>query len=417
MAAPQEENKSVRDVLANRNFRQLWMGQGVSQIGDGLTNLAILIMINRLTGSTAALAVMMIVVAVPQLIFGLLSGVFVDRWDRKRIMILSDLLRGLLVLGFIFVRRPEDVWVFYVLGFLQAVVGTLFNPARSALIPSIVDLQHLLAANALSQTTQVITGVIGAALAGVLVGVSGSAWPAFTLDALSFFTSAFFIARIQAPAQVGLASGGVRTTLGQLWDGLRYLVSRRLVMGILTAFSVAMLGLGAVNVLIVPFLINQLKVPTAALGGIDAAQVIGMVVGSTLVSVLAVRLKSVQIIVGGIMLVGLFIALFGAATSIVFSLLALFFVGLALTPMQAAASTVLQQTIPAEKRGRASSAMNTLTTLTSVISMGSAGLLGDVLGVRQVFFLAGAITIFAGILAALLMRGPQEVALPSPASD
>jgi MFS family permease len=175
------QNKGAQSVLSNANFRQLWIGQTISQVGDGLTNLAILIVINRLTSSTAALAVMMVVVSVPQLVFGLLSGVFVDRWDRKRIMIVSDLLRGLLVLGFIFVRRPEDVWIFYLLGFLQALVGTLFGPAKSAMIPGIVEPDTLLAANALSQTTQVITGVIGSALAGVLVGLSGSAWPAESL--------------------------------------------------------------------------------------------------------------------------------------------------------------------------------------------------------------------------------------------
>ena len=133
-----QQNVGVRAVLAIPDFRRLWLGQAISQIGDGLTSLALLIMINRLSGSTTALATMMIVIAVPQLVFGLISGVFVDRWDRKKIMIVSDLLRGALVLGFVLVRRPEDFWIFYVLGFLQAAVGTLFDPAKSAAIPNIV---------------------------------------------------------------------------------------------------------------------------------------------------------------------------------------------------------------------------------------------------------------------------------------
>src|SRR5512133_2265705 len=211
-----QQNTSMRAVLANRDFRQLWIGLAISQIGDGLTSLALLIVINKLTGSTAALAVMMIVIAVPQLVFGLISGVFVDRWDRKRIMVISDVLRGLLVLGFLLVRRPEDIWVFYVLGFLQAVVGTFFSPARTAMIPTLVERDALLAANALSQTTQVITSVIGSALAGVLVGLAGSAWPAFILDGLSFFISAFFITRIAAPRQTAQISGKLADTFAQL---------------------------------------------------------------------------------------------------------------------------------------------------------------------------------------------------------
>ncbi len=405
-----QQNKGMRAVLANQNFRQLWIGQTISQVGDGLTNLALLIVINKLTGSTAALAVMMIVMAVPQLVFGLISGVFVDRWDRKRIMILSDILRGLLILGFILVRRPEEVWIFYVLGFFQAMVGTFFGPARSAMIPTIVERDTLLAANALSQTTQVVTGVVGSALAGILVGVFGSAWPAFTLDGLSFFISAFFITRIAVPPNTERIAGGLAETFTQLGQGLQFLFSRRMLVGVMTTFAVTMLGIGSVNVLVVPFLINLLRVPTEAMGLIDAAQVAGMVLGSALVAALAARLKANQIIVGGVMLLGLFVGLFGASPVISLCLLTLFFIGLFVTPVEAAAATLLQDLVPNEIRGRASSAMNTVITLASVISMGSAGVLGDRLGIRQVFYLAGGITIFASLLAALLMRSPKPAA-------
>ena len=406
MANTSGSNKGIKTVLAIPNFRQLWIGQTISQVGDGLTSLALLIMINRLTGSTAALATMMVVIALPQLIFGLISGVFVDRWNRKRIMVISDLLRGLLVLGFILVRRPEDVWMFYLLGFLQAAVGTFFDPAKSAMIPTLVEPDALLAANALSQTTRVVTGVVGSALAGILVGAAGGAWPAFTLDAMSFFVSALLVSRITAVQPAGAAAGGVKHTLAQLVEGLRYLAGHRILVGVMTTFAVTMLGLGAVNVLIVPFLVNLLRVPTQVLGLIDTAQVVGMVLGSGLVAALAARFKAPRIIVWGIMFVGLFVGLFGASHTVWISLVCLFFVGLFLTPVQAASSTLLQLYIPNDKRGRASAAMSTVITLASVISMGLSGVLGDALGVRQVFYLSGLITILAGLLAAVLMRTP-----------
>lgn len=161
MAEVIEKNRGAREVLANSEFRKLWIGQTISQIGDGLTTLAMMIVINQLTGSTAALAGINIALALPQLLFGMLAGVFVDRWDRKKLMIISDILRGILVLALIFVRDASWIWVFYVVGFLQASVGTFFFPAKGALIPLIVDKELLLAANSLSQTTQVITGVVG----------------------------------------------------------------------------------------------------------------------------------------------------------------------------------------------------------------------------------------------------------------
>lgn len=400
--------------LANLNFRNLWLGQAISQVGDGLTNLAVLIVINQLTGSTAALATMTIAIAVPQLIFGLLSGVFVDRWDRKRIMIVSDVLRGLMVLGFVLVRRPEDVWLFYLIGFAQAAVGTFFDPAKSALLPSIVERDSLLAANGLSQTTRIITGVIGSALAGVLVSLAGGAWPAFTLDALTFFVSALFIARVIAPRQKSMPTpGGLRATFNQLSEGLRYLISERLLVGVLVVFSVTMLGLGAVNVLFVPFLVNDLRVPVEMLGVVEVAQVVGMIVGSVAVSSLAARLKPAMLIVIGVMMVGGLIALIGAAGNIWWVLAGLLLVGLFIAPVQAAAATLMQHHVPDDKRGRASSALNTVITLASVISMALSGVLGDVLGVRQVFYLAGGISVFAGVLAAVLMRAPTTQRQPA----
>jgi MFS family permease len=348
------------------------------------------------------------------LIFGLLSGVFVDRWDRKRIMIVSDVLRGLLVLGFLLVRRPEEVWLFYLIGFAQAAVGTFFDPAKSALLPALVERDSLLAANGLSQTTRVITTVIGSALAGVLVSVAGNGWPAFTLDAVTFFVSAIFIARIVAPRHVPAATpGGARATLGQLLDGLKYLLGERLLVGVLVVFSVTMLGLGAVNVLFVPFLVNGLRVPVEMLGVVEAAQVVGLIVGSLLVSSLAARLKPAILIVAGVVAVGVMIAMIGAAGHIWLVLVGLLLVGLFIAPVQAAASTLMQQHVPDERRGRASSALNTVITLASVISMALAGVLGDVLGVRQVFCLAGGITVLAGVLAAMLMRTPALQTAPA----
>src|SRR6476660_5322653 len=135
-----------RDLMKNRNFRFLWLGQVISDFGDSLTNLALLFLINKLTGSTAALATMLIVLTVPQITFGLVAGVYVDRLDRKRIMIVSDLLRGLLVLGFVPVASPNLGWLLYVVAFVQASIGTRFTPARSALLPNIVPAAGLMAA-------------------------------------------------------------------------------------------------------------------------------------------------------------------------------------------------------------------------------------------------------------------------------
>jgi MFS transporter, DHA3 family, macrolide efflux protein len=392
--------------LSVPNFRKLWLGQTISQIGDGLTNLAVLIVVSQLTGSTAALAGITIAIALPQLLFGLVAGVFVDRWDRKKIMIVSDVLRGLLVLGLIVVRDPSQVWIFYVLSFLQAAIGTFFDPARGAVMAQVLERESLLAGNALSQTTRVIAGVAGMGLAGVLVGLAHNGWPAFVVDSLTFFVSAIFVAAIALPRQAPRTNApvNVRNLTNEMSDGLRFILGKRHLFGVLMTFAVTMLGIGSVNVLFVPYLTQQLNARTEVLGLLEAAQVAGMIAGSTLVATLAARIKIQWIVAVGVAGMGAMVGAMGFATEWWMIMIAMLILGLCLTPVQAAASTIMQQQVPDDKRGRAGSAMNTVITLASVISMAVAGVLGDVIGIRQVFFIAGGITIVAAIMAAVLLN-------------
>lgn len=419
MVETNEPNRSARSVLRVPNFRTLWIGQTISQIGDGLTSLALLIVVNQLTGSTVALAGVAIALALPQLLFGIGAGVLVDRWDRKRTTIMSDILRGTMVLGFIFVRDPSQVWLFYILAFLQASVGTFFEPAKNALIPQLVQGRDLLAANALSQTTRVVTGVLGTALAGVLIGLAGNGLPAFSLDALSFLVSALFISRIVLPKSVPTTGTfAEQNALAQLREGLRFILHNRLVAAAMLTSAVTMLGLGAVNVLFVPFLINVLNTPIAALGFLEAAQVIGMVVGSMVVAALAARLKVRTLIAGGVFALGALVILIGAAANAWLVGALLLLVGFAVTPIQASVATLMQRQVPNAMLGRVGSVVNTLITLSSVVSMACAGALGALVGIREVFYLAGGIALVAALLALVMIgepaASPQAMPLESP---
>lgn len=396
---------SISSLLAERNFKNLWLGQLVSQLGDGVTSLTLLIVINKLTGSTVALATMAIAIALPQLVFGLISGVYVDRWDRQRIMILSDVVRGLAVLGFITVRTADDVWICYVVGFFQAAVGTLFGPAKSALLPALVKSEHLMVANGLSAMTQDVTMVVGASVAGVMIGMFDSPVPAFCFDAATFFTSAAFVTRI-ATTKIALpaAQRSASDVLRELSDGLRSLFSDRQLSAALVTYAATMLGTGAVNVLFVPYLMNVLHVRVQTLGAVSAVQVVGMLLGSGLVAV-ATRLKPNDTLNVGVMVGGVLIAGLGAAPTLWWVLLILFALCVCSTPLQAALDTLLQTRVSNDKRGRAASVMNTAATTTAVLSMAFAGVLGDAIGVRQVFFLAGAIIFTAGLLSKLTLKG------------
>jgi DHA3 family macrolide efflux protein-like MFS transporter len=125
-------------LFRNRNFVALWLGQTVSFIGDYFYFLAIPIMVEKLTGSALAVGLSVIASTLPTLLLGPIAGVFVDRWDRKRTMIVADVLRGLLVLACLLVKTPDQVWVYYIVGFLMACVSRFFFPAQNAVLPLIV---------------------------------------------------------------------------------------------------------------------------------------------------------------------------------------------------------------------------------------------------------------------------------------
>jgi MFS family permease len=408
----------VRDVLRLPDFRRLWLAQAISDAGDGLTLLTLMLVVNQLTGSTLALAAVSIALAVPPLTIGIVAGTYVDRWDRRTIMIVSDSLRAIIVLGFIVVARAELVPLLFVLAFVQATIGTFFSPARGALVPRVVPAEGLLAANSIGQATRVIAGVIGSALAGLIVGVAGLTWPAFVLDAASFSVSVLLVVRVSR--SVGKPSDAERVAANgvgaSVLEGLRMIAGSRLLSTTLLALAVTMLGLGAVNVLFLPLIVNILHVSPIWLGAVDIAQSASMILAAGLVAVLARRLLPSTIVTVGILAIGIAIALVGATTHVLQVLLLLFAIGWFVTPLQAAVSTIFQTQVPDAGRGRAMATLQAAMSGASVASMALAGIFGDLVGIRTVFLLAGAVVFTGGLAAVVLYRGARIAPTPAPAA-
>ncbi len=416
-SAPVAAPLGVRAILRIRDYRVLWLGQLVSEAGDGLTNLTLLLLVNALTGSTAALAGMAIVLAIPPLTIGLVAGTYVDRMDRRRIMLASDLLRAVVVLGFILVGSGDQLWLLYILAFTQSAVGTFFAPARGAILPRVVPREGLLAANSLAQATRVVSGVVGAGLAGLIVGVAGTFWPAFILDSASFLVSFLLLVRLPAALgriqDAGHAAAGVRSAL---LVGLRTIGRSRVLSTTVLALAVSMLGLGAVNVLFVPFVVDTLQVGAIWLGPVEFAQSASMILASTLISFLARRLAPSSIVTIGMAGVAVVIGLAGAVGAIWQLLVLMFVLGWFLVPLQAAISTIVQQSTPDGELGRVLSVLQAAMSATSVLSMGFAGIAGDVIGIREVFFVAGVIT-GLGFLVALFGYRRNDAAPDAAARD
>jgi len=412
MEAASPKRAPFSEVLRNRDFLALWLGQVISQIGDSFTYLALLITVNRLTGSTVAMGFMVISLTLPQLIFSFLAGVVVDRVDRKRVMVVSDLLRGLLVLAFITVRTPEQVYVFYVVGFLLSSAGVFFSPAKTAMIPRIVQgEERLLSANALSQTIRVVALLFGPAMAGFAIAWLGTA-PAFVVDSLTYIVSGIAILTISTDGRnVVERRTSLRTIWDQLAEGVSYTVHNNTILGIIVTLMVALLGVGAIEVLFVPYLQGEFGAGSEGLGIVQTAQGIGMLVGSALVGNLAARFRLTRIIAWSVALLGITIACAGLINQFALIAMVMFVAGLSLAPLNAAMSTLMQVTVPDDKLGRVSSVVDTTGTVSYLISMSGAAFLAEAMGIRTVFVAAGVITSLSLLPALTIMKEPEESAL------
>jgi predicted MFS family arabinose efflux permease len=355
---------------------------------------------------------MAIVLAVPPLTIGLLAGAYVDRADRRRIMLASDLLRAVTVLGFILVGSADLLWLLFLLAFAQATVGTFFTPARGAILPRVVPAEGLLAANSIAQATRVVSSVLGAGLGGVLIGLVGVYWPAFVIDALTFLISFAFIVRL--PASLGRieapATGQPTGLAGSLAAGLRTVAHSSRLSTTILALAVCMLGLGAVNVLFVPLLVTVLAVGTAWFGPVELAQSASMILAAGLIGTLAARIRPSTIVTVGLAAMAVVIALVGTVTEIWHVLALMFAVGWFVAPLQAAVVTILQTSVADAERGRIMSVLQAAMSASSVLSMAFAGIAGEIVGVRNVFFIAGAVVGIGAVVSLVGYRGDRREA-------
>lgn len=404
-------------LLRNRNFMALWLGQLISFIGDYFNYLAIPITINQLTGSAGMVGLSYIANALPALLFGPIAGVFVDRLDRRRVMIASDLLRGLLVLCLLTIHDKNQIWIFYLIGFLVSCTSQFFFPARGAVLPLIVThSDDWLTANGMMQIIQTVGLLAGPAMAGFAIGLWGP-HAAFIANSVGYFCSAAAVISMRVPHMNATPSQNgatVRGVLEDLKEGIQYLFSNRNMVGVMVCMAVANLGLGAINVIWVPYMQRTFGVDARGLGIVDSAQGAGMVVGALLLGLAASRFRKIVMASGGMILISVLISAWGLANTFPLVIFISVLVGLFLVPLQSALSTIQQMEVPNLKRGRVGSSMNALTTIASLASMAFASLLGEVLGLRTIFFIVGVFTGASGILGLFLLREPERPAQELP---
>jgi DHA3 family macrolide efflux protein-like MFS transporter len=401
---PPSQQQAIRALFHNRDFRLLWIGQLLSQVGDQCLLIAVMTLISSLTSDPLAVLIPAISVAIPQLVFGLVGGVMADRWNRKLVMIGSDVLRGLIVLSVLFIGSVQQLWILYLAAAGLGLVGVFFYPARNAAIPNIVPSTLLLAANGLIQGSYMIALIVGSAVAGAVVEL----WMplAIILDSATFFVSATIIAVMGIP-QTTAKRSSVSKENG-VWEdmkvGLNFIRHNRALCRVLIITAIATLGIGAIVLLAIPHLKEQLGATGFEYGIAMSMLGLGSVMGGVMVSRLSRRLSTSTIVGGMLILAGAAIVTFAFALSYVVVLLSIVVIGLCVVIARGALDTIAQALSPDEVRGRVQSAVNLIVVAATVVAEGFSALLGSLVGVQNVFVAAGLATTLTGAVAVFVLR-------------
>ncbi len=391
-------------VLRQRNFSFLWVGQFISIIGDYVLFIALPFYTYNLTESVLATGAMFFVSTLPRLFLGSVAGVFVDRWDRKRTMIAADLLRVLLVGLLLFVHSSSGLWLIYVSAFLESVVSQFFNPAKSAIIPLLVDEKDLLPANSLNGLSDALTRLLGSALGGVLMG-----WLGFSsvvlLDASTFVFSAVMIGLIAMPSRSALSSstrppvtGGTKGIARELVDGIKIVRQDRLLFMLFIVLGVAFLGDSMITVLIVPLVKDLMGGGAQLLGWMMTAQGIGGLLGGLLIGKIGNRIPARRIAAFGLIATGAGVLAIVSFPHPVFVLIVMGITGVFVSAWLISSETMLQLAVSDQFRGRIFGTLGTVSALANLVGMLFAGAMSDLLGLVLILCVSGGLYVLSGIL-------------------
>jgi len=384
-------------LVRNRNYRYTWLGQIVSEVGDHFNNIAVLSLAVQETHNGVAVMGVLLSRAIPAVLIGPLAGVMLDRFDRRRIMIASDLIRGFIALGFIYAASQHQAWMLYVLSALLMVSSPFFTSGRSAILPAIATKDELHTANSLTQTTGWLTLSVGAYFGGTTAAKFGYTL-AFLFNSLSFFVSAYCIFRLRVERGHFRAQdrGLNETKVARPWheyrEGLSYMAKTPLILGIgLIAVGWASGG-GAAQVLFTLFSELVFKRGAQGLGQLWGMAGVGLLVGGFIGNRLGKRIgfeaykKTV-----------FFCYLLHGGAYLVFSQMrhwgwALFF--MAMSRGAVAVSSLLNWSnllkhVDDRYRGRVFSTIETLNWSTMMLSMLGAGLASQHYSVRMIGAVSG----------------------------
>jgi MFS family permease len=402
----------VRLALDAR-FASFWLAQTISLFGDRLHQVALGVLVYAITNSPLATGLVFLAATLPNILLGPIAGTFVDRWEHKRVLIWSDLIRAVLVLAIPF-AAVQNVVLVYPLVFAVTAVSLFFRPAKQAMIPRIVREGDVLAASSATWTADTLADIAGYPLAGLFVAFLGTSSAslglAFFADSATYVLSALLLWGVavtpivrEAAARVG---NPVRVFTAELAEGWRFLRGQAALFQNTAISAVAQLSVGvtiAITVVYARDTLDGTLIPYPQnFAALETAIGVGNLVGGFAVGAIGNRMRKGWLVIGGFVVMGLGMVLLGLTGNVGIALLASFAIGVANLVYVIPTQTIFIEKTPIELMGRVAAFRSSLVFGAMTFAMGMAGVVAESVPAGVVIAIFGGVTVVAGLIGALL---------------
>jgi DHA3 family macrolide efflux protein-like MFS transporter len=399
-------------ILKKRNFFLLWLGQIISQLGDRLDQMALIGFVYlRAPGSTMGIAKILSFTILPVFLIGPLAGVYVDRWDRRRTMYISDILRSVLVLIIpLCLFYSRSLIPIYLIIFIVFSIGRFFVPAKLSVIPELVDKKDLLIANSLVNTTGMIAAILGFGISGLVVEWLGPK-SGFYLDSLSFLISAvlIFLIRKKASGTVKLAKVSReivevirKSAFQELKEGILYFLRQKHIRFTASIIFALWSALGAIYVVLIVFVQKTLHSATKDLGLLIMFLGIGLFLGSLVYGRFGQRISHYKVIFASLVLSGIMLIIFAltierypyfsAAAGVSLCL------GLVVAPIMIATNTIIHRVSDSSMMGKTFSSLEIVMHLGFLLFMLISSLLAERISHLSILVIVGCVFSILGVI-------------------
>lgn len=407
------------DVLRRRNFALVWLGGLASLTGDWAMFAGLPLAVYQMTGSTLALGLTAIANAIPRLVLGSIAGVFVDRWDRRRTMLIADLLLGLVLLPMLLVTSAERLWLLIVALMIESSIFQFYRPAEGALLPRLVPPDELVAANALNGLNTNMARLVGPAIGAVLVSVGGIGGVVL-FDAGSFFLAGLVLLWVRVDARP-VAAAGARdvASVGREWLAGLELVRTQLTPRVIFIFlAITGLGEGIMGALFVAFARQVLHGDELAYAWLISAQAVGGLVGGLTLGRFGRHIAPALLMGTGAFLLGVIdLLIFYAPVyapmvtpALLLPVLLMVLVGGPAAATVAGYMTLAQTAVGDAFRGRLLGLFFTVMALSGIVGMALGGVLGDTVGIIPMLTLDSIAYVIAGAMVLVVLGRVRQIA-------